>query len=109
MDVSKQMSDGSNRGSENRPETRGGFTRARLARQPSAGTCFGLEKERERAYLWVMTVHFPFQNSYAALPANFFARVAPTPVASPRLIKLNRALAVHLGLDPDRLASPEGA
>ena len=56
-----------------------------------------------------MTVHFPFQNTYAALPANFFARVAPTPVASPRLIKLNRPLAVHLGLDPDRLESPEGA
>jgi len=56
-----------------------------------------------------MTVHFPFQNTYAALPANFFARVAPTPVASPRLIKLNRPLAVQLGLDPDRLDSPEGA
>src|SRR5438552_4268314 len=56
-----------------------------------------------------MTVHFPFQNSYAALPANFFARVAPTPVVSPRLIKLNRPLAVHLGLDPDRLETPEGA
>jgi uncharacterized protein YdiU (UPF0061 family) len=56
-----------------------------------------------------MTVHFPFQNTYAALPANFFARVAPTPVAAPRLIKLNRPLAVQLGLDPDRLDSPEGA
>ncbi len=56
-----------------------------------------------------MTVHFPFQNTYAALPANFFARVAPTPVASPRLVQLNRPLAVHLGLDPDRLSSPEGA
>jgi serine/tyrosine/threonine adenylyltransferase len=56
-----------------------------------------------------MTVHFPFQNTYAALPAGFFARVAPTPVASPRLIKLNRPLAIHLGLDPDRLSSPEGA
>jgi serine/tyrosine/threonine adenylyltransferase len=56
-----------------------------------------------------MTVHFPFQNTYAALPAGFFARVAPTPVASPRLIKLNRPLAVQLGLDPDRLDSPEGA
>src|SRR5712671_5620879 len=55
-----------------------------------------------------MTVHFPFENTYAALPANFFARVAPTPVDSPRLIKLNRPLAIHLGLDPDRLASPEG-
>src|ERR1700682_4449740 len=58
--------------------------------------------------LWPMTVHFPFQNTYAALPANFFARVAPTPVDSPRLIKLNSPLAIHLGLDPDRLASPEG-
>ncbi|HZR86888.1 MAG TPA: YdiU family protein [Bradyrhizobium sp.] len=56
-----------------------------------------------------MTVHFPFQNSYAALPANFFARVAPTPVASPRLIKLNRPLALQLGLDPDLLETPEGA
>jgi uncharacterized protein YdiU (UPF0061 family) len=56
-----------------------------------------------------MTVHFPFQNSYAALPANFFARVAPTPVAAPRLIKLNRPLAIQLGLDPDLLETPEGA
>src|SRR3979490_2750951 len=56
-----------------------------------------------------MTVHFPFENTYAALPANFFVRVAPTPVVSPRLIKLNRPLAMQLGLDPDRLSSPEGA
>ena len=61
------------------------------------------------AYLVAMTVHFPFQNTYTALPANFFARVAPTPVVAPRLIKLNRPLAIHLGLDPDRLDSPEGA
>src|ERR1700685_4368359 len=56
----------------------------------------------------VMTIHFPFQNTYAALPANFFAPVAPTPVAAPKLTKLNRPLALHLGLDPDRLDSPEG-
>src|SRR5204862_1403842 len=55
-----------------------------------------------------MTVHFPFQNTYAALPANFCARVAPTPVTSPRLIKLNRPLAVHLGLDPLELSSSAG-
>jgi uncharacterized protein YdiU (UPF0061 family) len=60
------------------------------------------------AYLDAMTVQFPFQNTYAALPDGFFARVAPTPVASPRLVKLNRPLAIRLGLDPDRLASPEG-
>src|ERR1700682_350565 len=59
--------------------------------------------------LTAMTVHFPFENTYTALPANFFARVAPTPVTSPRLIKLNRRLAIHLRLDPDRLDSPEGA
>src|SRR4051794_40153808 len=56
-----------------------------------------------------MTVHFPFDNSYAALPDGFFARVAPTPVTAPGLVKLNRPLAGHLGLDPDWLASPEGA
>ncbi len=54
-------------------------------------------------------MQFPFQNTYVALPANFFARVAPTPVTSPRLIKLNRPLALQLGLDPDRLETPEGA
>jgi uncharacterized protein YdiU (UPF0061 family) len=56
-----------------------------------------------------MTVHFPFDNTYAALPANFFARVSPTPVVSPRLIKLNRPLAIQLGLDPDLLNTLEGA
>ncbi|MFL6813899.1 MAG: protein adenylyltransferase SelO family protein, partial [Bradyrhizobium sp.] len=56
-----------------------------------------------------MTLHSPFEHTYAALPANFFARVAPTPVSAPRLIKLNRALAVQLGLDPDLLSTPEGA
>jgi uncharacterized protein YdiU (UPF0061 family) len=55
-----------------------------------------------------MTVQFPFDNSYAALPDGFFARVAPTPVPSPKLVKLNRPLAVDLGLDPDWLAGPEG-
>ncbi len=55
-----------------------------------------------------MTFHFPFDNTYAALPDRFFARVAPTPVAAPRLIRLNRELALHLRLDPHWLASPEG-
>jgi uncharacterized protein YdiU (UPF0061 family) len=55
-----------------------------------------------------MTVHFPFQNTYAALPEGFFARVTPTPVVSPRLVKLNRPLAVRLGLDPEMLETPEG-
>src|SRR5215204_6367080 len=51
---------------------------------------------------------FPFNNSYARLPERFFAPIAPTPVGAPRLIKVNRALAIQLGLDPDWLASPEG-
>ncbi len=55
-----------------------------------------------------MDIQFPFHNTYARLPERFFTRTAPTPVASPRLIRLNRPLARHLGLDPDRLASAEG-
>ena len=52
---------------------------------------------------------FPsFDNSYARLPSIFHARVAPTPVAAPRLVKLNVRLARELGLDPDMLASSEG-
>ncbi len=66
-------------------------------------------REAFQPYLEPMTVHFPFQNSYSALPDSFFARVAPTPVAAPRLIKLNRPLAVQLGLDPDLLETAEGA
>jgi uncharacterized protein YdiU (UPF0061 family) len=55
-----------------------------------------------------MTIQVPFNNSYATLPANFFARVAPTPVVAPRLVKLNRPLAEQLGIDPDWLETPEG-
>jgi uncharacterized protein YdiU (UPF0061 family) len=51
---------------------------------------------------------FPFDNSYARLPERFFARLPPTPVAAPRLIRLNDKLARHLGLDPQKLSSPEG-
>ncbi len=50
----------------------------------------------------------PFDNSYARLPERFYALRAPTPVAAPRLIRLNRALAEDLGLDPDWLAGPDG-
>jgi uncharacterized protein YdiU (UPF0061 family) len=45
-----------------------------------------------------------FDNSYARLPAHFFARVAPTPVRDPQLIRLNAALAVQLGIRSDALA-----
>ena len=36
---------------------------------------------------------FAFDNSYARLPDRFFARVHPTAVAAPRLIRLNETLA----------------
>ena len=51
---------------------------------------------------------FPFDNSYARLPERFFARLPPTPVAAPRLIRLNDALARHLRLNPEMLKSAEG-
>jgi uncharacterized protein YdiU (UPF0061 family) len=51
---------------------------------------------------------FAFDNSYARLPDRFFARLRPTPVAAPRLVRLNKKLAWHLGLDPGKLAAPEG-
>ncbi len=41
----------------------------------------------------------PFDNLYRRLPDRFHARVAPTPVAAPRLIVFNRALAADLGID----------
>jgi serine/tyrosine/threonine adenylyltransferase len=52
---------------------------------------------------------FTFDNTYARLPAQFYARVAPTTVKAPRIVKINRPLAALLGLDADALASAEGA
>ena len=51
-----------------------------------------------------------WSNSYARLPEHFFARIDPTPVARPRLIQVNRALATELAfdlgtLDDDSLAA----
>src|ERR1700723_3701816 len=51
-----------------------------------------------------------FSNSYARLPEHFSARLSPTPVAKPRLIKFNESLASELGVDtrglePDELAA----
>jgi hypothetical protein len=33
-----------------------------------------------------MTIHFPFNNTYARLPDRFYARVEPEAVTAPRLI-----------------------
>src|ERR1700733_2027743 len=53
-------------------------------------------------------VRLGFDNTYARLPERFYARVNPTPVAAPRLVKLNVELARDLGLNPEELASPQG-
>ena len=47
-----------------------------------------------------MTLHIPFDNSYARLPARFFTRLDPVPVKDPRLIAFNDALAADLGITP---------
>jgi len=56
----------------------------------------------------IPSVHFDFENTYSRLPENFFARLAPTPVAAPRLVKVNVELARNLGIDPNALMSAEG-
>ena len=66
-----------------------------------------------------MTLHIPFENSYANLPAAFFARQDPTPVSAPRLVAFNVDLAKLLRIEPGETedmarafagnAVPEGA
>ena len=53
-------------------------------------------------------MHIPFDNTYARLPDRFYVRMPPTPVAAPKLIRVNAALARTLGIDPDDLSGPEG-
>lgn len=55
-----------------------------------------------------MTLHIPFDNSYARLDDRFFTKLAPTEVKAPSLIAVNRTLAHDLGLDADALTTPEG-
>ncbi|HMJ56858.1 MAG TPA: YdiU family protein [Polyangiaceae bacterium] len=52
---------------------------------------------------------FAFDNGYARLPDRFYARVSPTKVREPRLVKLNGALAELLGLDPEKVDALEAA
>ncbi len=49
-----------------------------------------------------------FDNTYARLPAHFYARLNPMPVAKPGLIAVNSALAEELGLDAEWLSSADG-
>jgi uncharacterized protein YdiU (UPF0061 family) len=62
---------------------------------------------RRTAYIPVMAPA-RFDNTYARLPDRFYARLAPTAVPTPKLLKLNLPLAAELGLDPAWLASREG-
>lgn len=48
------------------------------------------------------------QHSYRRLGEQFYSLQAPTPVAAPSLIRLNRELAEHLNLDPNELAGDAG-
>ena len=50
-----------------------------------------------------------FDNSYTRLPEYLYARLNPVPVAAPKMVIFNRALAQDLGLDADLLAGEEGA
>src|SRR5437773_703898 len=50
-----------------------------------------------------------FDNTYARLPDRFYARVAPTKVREPRVVKVNGPLAQVLGASAELLASNRGA
>ncbi len=51
---------------------------------------------------------FQFDNTYSTLPERFYARLNPTPVQKPSLIKINRLLANHMGLDSNFLETSTG-
>lgn len=48
----------------------------------------------------------PFQNRFAQLPAHFYARVKPTPLANARLLSFNAAAAQLIHLDPEEAQNP---
>lgn len=59
-------------------------------------------------YIRDMTLHIPFDNSYARLPRDFYAPQAPVPVKAPSLIAFNAPLARSLnitGADDPQLAA----
>ena len=53
-------------------------------------------------------VCFAFDNTFARLPDHFYARLDPTTVAAPRMVRVNVELAQELGLDADALTSEHG-
>ena len=54
-------------------------------------------------------IQLKFDNSYRRLPDRFHARLSPTPVSAPRLIKLNASLLTELGVDAATIAPEEAA
>ncbi|KIC48947.1 YdiU family protein [Tateyamaria sp. ANG-S1] len=62
-----------------------------------------------------MSLHIPFDNSYATLPAGFYTRLDPTPVKRADVLAWNAPLAAELGIegtDPSVFAGttvPDGA
>ncbi|UWQ34323.1 YdiU family protein [Leisingera sp. M527] len=66
-----------------------------------------------------MAFTFPFDNTYAALPGQFYSKLAPQAVKTPRLIAFNEDLARVMGISPGEAAEmaavfggnkvPEGA
>jgi len=51
---------------------------------------------------------FNFDNTYARLPEAFQARLEPTRVGAPEMIRMNRSLAEDIGADVEQLGSEEG-
>ncbi len=47
-----------------------------------------------------MTLHIPFDNSYARLSGDFYSAQAPEPVKAPRLVAFNDDLAKLMGITP---------
>lgn len=51
-----------------------------------------------------MTFSIPFNNTYAALPGQFYSKLPPQPVAAPKMIAFNEDLARVLGITPGEAA-----
>ena len=50
-----------------------------------------------------MTLHIPFDNTYAGLGPTFYSKQAPEPVSQPRMLAFNHDLAQVLGITPGDL------
>ena len=55
-----------------------------------------------------MPLNIHFDNSYARLAEQFYARIPASPVAAPKLVALNETLARELGIKAGELRSPAG-